>query len=66
MYRYFTVPTASSGFRAGKKVKGRKRLTVTDTLRLLLAVHVVATARSGRARGRPAGRPGAKPLVRPR
>ncbi|MFI7502687.1 transposase [Streptomyces sp. NPDC049687] len=37
-----TVPAATRGFDAGKKVKGRKRLIVTDTLGLLLAVHVVA------------------------
>ncbi|MGW8488208.1 transposase, partial [Streptomyces sp. NPDC055886] len=37
-----TVPVASRGFDAGKKVKGRKRFIVTDTLGLLLAVHVVA------------------------
>lgn len=32
------------GFDAGKKTKGRKRFIVTDTLGLLLAVHVVATS----------------------
>lgn len=37
-----TVPAATRGFDAGKKVKGRKRFIVTDTLGLLLAVHVVA------------------------
>nr|WP_307049836.1 IS5 family transposase [Streptomyces achromogenes] len=37
-----TVPADSRGFDAGKKVKGRKRFIVTDTLGLLLAVHVVA------------------------
>ncbi|WP_434097887.1 IS5 family transposase [Streptomyces mirabilis] len=37
-----TVPAAARGFDAGKKVKGRKRFIVTDTLGLLLAVHVVA------------------------
>jgi hypothetical protein len=37
-----TVPAATRGFDAGKKVKGRKRFLVTDTLGLLLAVHVVA------------------------
>ncbi|MEU8517331.1 IS5 family transposase [Kitasatospora sp. NPDC048722] len=36
-----TVPAATRGFDAGKKAKGRKRFTVTDTLGLLLAVHVV-------------------------
>jgi transposase len=37
-----TVPAATRGFDAGKKVKGRKRFLVTDTLGLLLAVHVMA------------------------
>jgi transposase len=37
-----TVPVATRGFDAGKKVKGRKRFIVTDTLSLPLAVHVVA------------------------
>jgi len=37
-----TVPATTRGFDAGKKVKGRKRFIVTDTLGLLLAVHVVA------------------------
>ncbi|MFF3030909.1 IS5 family transposase [Streptomyces rubiginosohelvolus] len=37
-----TVPASTRGFDAGKKVKGRKRFIVTDTLGLLLAVHVVA------------------------
>ncbi|MGA5870294.1 IS5 family transposase [Streptomyces cinereoruber] len=36
------APSATRGFDAGKKVKGRKRFIVTDTLGLLLAVHVVA------------------------
>lgn len=36
-----TVPAVTRGFDAGKKVKGRKRFIVTDTLGLLLAVHVV-------------------------
>lgn len=39
-----TVPAATRGFDAGKKVKGRKRVIVTDTLGLLLAVHVVAAS----------------------
>ncbi len=39
-----TVPAATRGFDAGKKVKGRKRFIVTDTLGLLLAVHVVAAS----------------------
>ncbi|MFE2916090.1 transposase [Kitasatospora indigofera] len=37
-----TVPADTRGFDAGKKAKGRKRFMVTDTLGLLLAVHVVA------------------------
>ncbi|MFI0966618.1 transposase [Streptomyces sp. NPDC021080] len=37
-----TVTATTGGFNAGKKVKGRKRFIVTDTLGLLLAVHVVA------------------------
>lgn len=37
-----TVPADTRGFDAGKLVKGRKRFIVTDTLGLLLAVHVVA------------------------
>lgn len=37
-----TVPAGTRGFDAGKEVKGRKRFIVTDTLGLLLAVHVVA------------------------
>ncbi|WP_431683745.1 transposase [Kitasatospora sp. KL5] len=37
-----TVPPSARGFDAGKKVKSRKRFIVTDTLGLLLAVHVVA------------------------
>lgn len=39
-----SVPAATSGFDAGKKTKGRKRFIVTDTLGLLLAVHVVAAS----------------------
>ncbi|MET9399448.1 transposase [Kitasatospora sp. NPDC002965] len=39
-----TVPVETRGFDAGKKVKGRKRFIVTDTLGLLLAVHVVAAS----------------------
>jgi hypothetical protein len=38
-----TVPTASSGYGGGKKIKGRKRHVAVDTGRLLLAV-VVTTA----------------------
>jgi transposase len=37
-----TAPAVTRGFGAGKKVKGRKRFVVTDTLGLLLTVHVVA------------------------
>jgi transposase len=39
-----TVPSATRGFDAGKKVKGRKRFIVTDTIGLLLTVHVVAAS----------------------
>ncbi|MFF8022729.1 IS5 family transposase [Streptomyces sp. NPDC007896] len=39
-----TVSAATRGFDAGKKVKGRKRFLVTDTLGLLLAVHVMAAS----------------------
>jgi transposase len=39
-----TVPAATRGFDAGKKVKGRKRFLVTDTLGLLLAVHVMTAS----------------------
>jgi transposase len=39
-----SVPAATSGFDAGKKTRGRKRFIVTDTLGLLLAVHVVAAS----------------------
>ncbi|MGW2402847.1 transposase [Kitasatospora sp. NPDC001664] len=38
------VRSATRGFDASKKVKGRKRFIVTDTLGLLLAVHVVAAS----------------------
>ncbi|MDV5143141.1 transposase [Streptomyces sp. SBC-4] len=37
-----TVPAASRGYDDGKKVPGRKRHIVTDTLGLLLAVAVTA------------------------
>ncbi|WP_425579095.1 IS5 family transposase [Streptomyces lannensis] len=36
------VPAATRRFDAGKKVKSRKRFLVTNTLGLLLAVHVIA------------------------
>jgi transposase len=39
-----TVPKSTSGFDAGKKTKGRKRFIVTDTLGLLLTVHVLAAS----------------------
>ena len=35
-----TVATGSSGYDAGKKIKGRKRHLLTDTQGLLLGVHV--------------------------
>lgn len=37
-----TVPTASAGYDAGKKAKGRKRHIAVDTLGLLLAIVVTA------------------------
>ncbi|GAX57587.1 DDE transposase [Streptomyces olivochromogenes] len=43
-----TVPAATRGFDAGRKVKGRKRFIITDTLGLLLAVHVVAASTQDR------------------
>lgn len=46
------MPAATRGFDAGKKVKGRKRFIVTDTLGLLLAVHVVAANVQDRDGGR--------------
>jgi len=44
-----TVPSAvmlheAVGYDAGKKLKGRKRFTLVDTLGLLMAVHVVAAS----------------------
>lgn len=39
-----TVPTASAGYDAGKKTKGRKRHIATDTLGLLLTVVVTAAS----------------------
>ncbi|MER6474716.1 IS5 family transposase [Streptomyces filamentosus] len=39
-----TVPAVTRGFDAGKKVKGRKRFLVTDTIGLLITVHVVAAS----------------------
>ncbi|MFI8459493.1 transposase [Kitasatospora sp. NPDC085464] len=43
-----TVRAATRGFEAGEKVKGRKRFIVTDTLGLLVAVHVVAASMQDR------------------
>ncbi|MET9049570.1 transposase [Streptomyces bacillaris] len=43
-----TVPAATRDFDAGKKVKGRQRSIVTDTLGLPLAVHVVGASIQGR------------------
>ncbi|AIR96755.1 transposase IS4 family protein [Streptomyces glaucescens] len=43
-----TVPAATRGFDAGKKVKGRKQFLVTDTLGLLLAVHVITASTQDR------------------
>lgn len=40
-----TALKSTSGFDAGKKTKGRKRFIVTDTLGLLLTVHVLAPDR---------------------
>ncbi|MFC9035333.1 transposase [Streptomyces arboris] len=42
-----SVPAAGQGIDAGKKIVGRKRSIVTDTLGLLLAVLVTAASRSG-------------------
>ncbi|MEY7980581.1 transposase [Streptomyces pilosus] len=39
-----TVPAATRGFDAVKKVKGRQRFIVADTLGLLPAIHVVAAS----------------------
>lgn len=39
-----TVPAATRGFDAGKKVKGRESSLITDTLGLLVAIHVVAAS----------------------
>lgn len=46
-----TVPNASKGYDAGKKIKGRKTFGVTDTLGLLIAVAVVAADVSDNAGG---------------
>ncbi|AYV25154.1 Transposase DDE domain protein [Streptomyces sp. ADI95-16] len=46
-----SVPVASRGFDGGKKVKGRKRHIVVDTLGLLLAVMVTAASVTDRGAG---------------
>ncbi|QLH25435.1 IS5 family transposase [Streptomyces sp. Rer75] len=47
-----SVPAASRGFDGGKKVNGRKRHIVVDTLGLLLAVMVTAASVTDRDAGR--------------
>ncbi len=47
-----TVPAASRGFDMGKKVNGRRRFLVVDTLGLLLAVLVVPASTHDTAGGR--------------
>jgi transposase len=47
------VPATSQGYDAGKKIAGRKRSIVTDTLGLLLAVLVTAAGVSDSAAGLP-------------
>jgi transposase len=47
------VPAASQGYDAGKKIAGRKRSIVTDTLGLLVAVLVTAASVSDGAAGLP-------------
>ncbi|MCZ4603677.1 IS5 family transposase [Streptomyces sp. Lzd4kr] len=47
-----SVPAASRGFDGGKKVNGRKRHIVVDTLGLLLAVTVTAASVTDRDTGR--------------
>jgi transposase len=44
-----TVPSATAGYEAGKKIKGRKRHIATDTGGLLLAVVVTAANIQDRA-----------------
>ncbi|MEU4097175.1 IS5 family transposase [Streptomyces sp. NPDC026673] len=46
-----SVPTATRGFDAGKKINGRKRHIVVDTLGLLLAVTVTAASVTDRQAG---------------
>ncbi|WP_369776476.1 transposase [Streptomyces sp. R33] len=45
------MPVASRGFDGGKKVNGRKRHIVVDTLGLLLAVTVTAASVTDREAG---------------
>ncbi|MEV5554686.1 replication initiator [Nonomuraea wenchangensis] len=47
------VPATSQGYDAGKKIAGRKRSIITDTLGLLLAVLVTAAGASDSAAGLP-------------
>jgi transposase len=47
-----TVPAATRGFDGGKKINGRKRHIVVDTLGLLLAVMVTAASVTDREAGR--------------
>ncbi|WP_113702121.1 IS5 family transposase, partial [Nonomuraea lactucae] len=47
------VPAISQGYDAGKKIAGRKRSIVTDTLGLLVAVLVTAASLSDSAAGQP-------------
>ncbi|MEV7892164.1 transposase [Streptomyces sp. NPDC002817] len=54
-----TVPATTRGFDAGQKAKGRKRFLVTDTLGLLITVHVVAASVQDRDAAR-------RPLLRAR
>jgi hypothetical protein len=42
-----TVPTASSGYDGGKKIKGRKRHVAVDTAGMLLAVVVTTASLTG-------------------
>jgi transposase len=49
----YTVPAASRGFDAGKKVAGRKRHVVVDTMGLLLAVIVTTAGLQDRDGARP-------------
>ena len=49
-----TVGRESRGYDAGKKVNGRKRFIVTDTLGLLLVVVVLTAGRQNRDGAKPA------------